>query len=54
MLLIRKFTKEEVLRIIAEHASRSLPPETDGMLESRETEDGIEVYFIKSEPKLTN
>jgi len=48
MLLIRKFKKEEVLKIVAEYASRSLPENKPGVIESRETKNGgVEVYFIE-------
>jgi len=50
MLLIRRFKKDEVLKIVAEYASRSLPEEKQGVIESRETKDGgVEVYFIEED-----
>ena len=52
MLLIRKFKKEDVLKIVAEYASRSLPEHKKGMIESREAKNGgIEVYFIEDESR---
>jgi len=48
MLLIRRFKKEEVLKIVAEYASRSLPEGKPGVIESREAKNGgVEVYFIE-------
>ena len=54
MVLVRKFTKQEVLKILAEHASRSLPDESKGFLEADYSEEGIEVYFVEEKEKSVN
>ena len=49
MHLVCDYTKEEMLTIIAEHASKSLPKK-DGILRARLKEDGsVEVHFIETE-----
>ncbi len=48
MILIKKFTENDILKILIEHASSSLPDEAQGTLEARFKEDDtVEIYFIQ-------
>lgn len=53
MLLSRKFTEKEVLKIIAEYAVEALPQKLKGTVEAEYTKDGIEVFFIESQKDST-
>ena len=49
MVLLRKFTKEEVLKIIADFACESLPANLNGIVEAEINKNNeIKVYFIAS------
>jgi hypothetical protein len=48
MILVKKFTENDILKILIEHASNSLPDEAQGALEARfNDDDTVEVYFIQ-------
>lgn len=50
MFLLCDYSKEEVLTVVAEHASQTLPDGKNGVLRARFKEDGcIEVFFIEKE-----
>ena len=44
------YTKQEILKVIAEHASQTLTSENPGVIRAQENEDGsVEVFFIEHE-----
>jgi len=48
MILVKKFTENDILKILMEHASDSLPAEAQGTLEARfRDDDSVEIYFIQ-------
>ena len=50
MFLLCDYSKEEVLTVVAEHASQTLPEGKDGVLRARFKEDGrVEVFFIEKD-----
>jgi len=49
MYLLCDYSKEEVLTVVAEHASQTLPDGKSGVLRARFKEDGsVEVFFIEN------
>lgn len=50
MYLLCDYSKEEVLTVVAEHASQTLPGGKDGVLRARFKKDGcVEVFFIEKD-----
>jgi hypothetical protein len=48
MILVKKFTEKDILEILIQHASNSLPNEAQGTLEARfKDDDTVEIYFIQ-------
>jgi hypothetical protein len=48
MILIKKFTENDILKILIDHAANSLPDEAQGTLEARyRDDDSVEIYFIQ-------
>lgn len=49
MVIIRKFKDEDILKILIERASDSLPNESKGILEARfNKDDSVDVFFIEN------
>jgi hypothetical protein len=47
MQLLCEYNKEEILKVVAEHAGRTLPEDSDGVLRAIQKDDGnIEVFFL--------
>ena len=45
--LLCDYSKEEVLKVIAEHAGENLPENSEGVLRARFKKDGsVEVFFL--------
>lgn len=51
MYLVSKYSKEEVLKIVAAHAGKSLPKEVkSGVIRASEDDDGnVDVFFIEEQ-----
>jgi hypothetical protein len=50
MNLLCNYSKEEMLKVVAEHASKTLPKDKKGILRAIPLDDGgVEVLFINNE-----
>lgn len=55
MNLLCNYTRQEVLTVVAEHAGKTLPPNSDGVLRAVFLDDGsIEIFFVEKKNDSKN
>ena len=52
MILVKKFTRQNILNLLLKNALDSLPDSSKGLLEARTGNDeSVEIYFIERSPE---